>query len=136
MKIFICCSKHLYDKIQPIRAKLEEAGHVITLPDSFDDPMKEEEMKKLSKEEHVRWKGEMLRLQEKKIKDVDALVIVNFEKHGQLNYIGGATFLEMFKAWELGKKIFLMNTIPQNILEDEIKGFEPIILNGNLEMVK
>jgi len=136
MKIFICCSKHIYDRVPPIKEYLEKAGHRITLPNSFDAPMKEEEMKKLSRKEHASWKGEMLRLQEKKIREVDALVIVNFEKHGQENYIGGATFLEMFKAWELGKKIFLMNPIPKNIFEDEIMGFEPVILNGNLELVK
>ncbi len=136
MKIFICCSKHIYDKIPPIRVRLEEAGHLITLPNSFDEPMKEEKMKTLSAKEHAKWKGEMLRLQEQKIRNVDALVIVNFEKYGQQNYIGGATFLEMFKAWELRKKIFLMNPIPQNILEDEIKGFEPVILNGDLELIK
>jgi hypothetical protein len=136
MRIFICCSKHIYEKIPPIREKLEKAGHVITLPNSFDAPMKEEEMKKLSREEHAEWKGKMLRLQIEKIQNNDALLILNLEKHGQQNYIGGATFLEMFKAWETGKKIFLMNPIPQNSLEDEIKAFKPIILNGDLEMIK
>ncbi len=136
MKIFICSSKHNYDKVLPIKEKLEMSGHIITLPNSFDAPMREEEMKKLSKQEHAKWKGEMLRLQVKKIQDVDALVIANYEKRGQPNYIGGATFLEIYKAWELGKKIFLINPIPQNILEDELRRFEPIILNGDLELVK
>jgi hypothetical protein len=136
MKIFICCSKHLYDKIPKIKEDLEKAGHIITLPNSYNQPLKEEDMKKVGKEEHAKWKGEMLRLQEEKIKGVDALLILNFEKNNQLNYIGGATFLEMFKAWELGKKIFLYNPIPEGILKDEILGFEPLIINGDLTKVK
>ncbi len=136
MKIFICCSKHNYDKVEDIKQKLEKAGHIITLPNSFDEPMKEEGMKKLGAKEHADWKSEMLREQEAKIKDNDALVILNYEKKGQANYIGGATFLEMFKAWELNKPIFLINPIPNNILEDEINGFSPIILNGDLSLIK
>jgi len=40
----------------------------------------------------------------------DAVLVVNVEKNSQPNYIGGATFLEMFKAFELGRNCFL--TIP------------------------
>jgi len=43
--------------------------------------------------------------------------------------------LEMFKAWELGKKIFLYNPIPNNMLKDEIQGINPIVINGNLEQI-
>lgn len=135
MKIFICTSKHIYHRIPEIKKFLEENGHVITLPNSYDEPMKEEDMKKISKEEHSKWKSNMIKLQDPKVRANDAVLVLNFEKHGQANYIGGATFLEMFKAWELGKKIFLYNPIPENILKDEICGFNPIILNGDLSKV-
>ena len=60
------------------------------------------------------------------------------EKDGQVlkNYIGGATFLEMYDAFRLGKKIFLYNEIPNGMLFDEIEGFNPIIINGNLDIIK
>src|SRR3989344_2856023 len=103
MKIFIICSKHFYEKVMPIKKVLEAQGHRITLPNSFDEPFKEEEVKKQSKKEHIRWKQGMIRLQDTKIQAVDAVLVLNFEKHGQKNYIGGATFLEVFKAWDLGK---------------------------------
>ncbi len=135
MKIFICCSKYIYSKIPEVKRALEEAGHIITLPNSYDDPLKEEDIKKEGKEVHSKWKGDMLRLQEQKIRDNDALLILNLEKNGQENYIGGATFLEMFKAWELRKKIFLYNSIPESILKDEICGFNPVIINGNLSKI-
>ena len=73
---------------------------------------------------------------QEKIKQNDALLILNFEKHGQQNYIGGATFLEIFKAFELDKKVFLMNPIPDNIFKDELIGMNPIILNKKLSKIK
>ena len=136
MNIFICCSKYFYDRIPEIKDKLEEAGHNITLPNSFDNPMKEEEMKNKSMKEHVTWKSFMMRESEKHVKNNDAVLVLNFEKNGQANYIGGATFLEIFKAFELRKKIFMYNPIPENLLKDEITGFNPILINGDLNMVK
>ena len=34
------------------------------------------------------------------------------------------------------KKIYLYNPIPQGILYDEISGFSPIVINGNIELIK
>jgi len=136
MKIFICCSKFLYDKIPPIKDKLEELGHVVTVPNSYEEPLKEEEMKKISQKEHSKWKGNMIRLQAKKVEANDAVLILNFEKNGQKNYIGGATFLEVFRAFDSGKKIFLFNPIPDNILKDELIGMNPTIINGDLSLIK
>lgn len=136
MKIFLCCSKYLYNKVPEIKEQLERAGHEIILPNSFEDPLKEEEMKKISKEEHTRWKSNMIKLQEPKVRESDALLVLNFEKNGQQNYIGGATFLEIFKAWELDKKIFLFNSIPENILKDELIGMNPTVINGDLSKIK
>jgi hypothetical protein len=52
------------------------------------------------------------------------------------NYIGGATFLEMYDAFRLGKKIYLYNDVPEGILKDEIVGFDPIVIDGDLEKVQ
>ena len=136
MKIFICSSKHIYEKIPPIKTELERMGHVITLPNSFDNPGKEMEMKNISAEAHSLWKAEMIRLQKTKVGSNDAILVLNMEKHGQKNYIGGATFLEIYMAFELGKKIFLYNPIPENLLKDELLGMNPVIIDGDLSMVK
>ncbi len=136
MKIFICCSKYLYGKIPEVKDYLEKAGHYIILPNSFENPLKEEEMKKAGREEHIKWKSSMIRLQTPKVKESDALLILNFEKNGQPNYIGGATFLEIFRGWELNKKIYLMNPIPDNLLKDELTAMNPIILNGDLTKIR
>lgn len=92
-------------------------------------------MRALSEEEHRKWKAEMIRLQEEKVRGVDAILVLNMEKHGIDNYIGGATFLEMFKAFELGRPIYLWNPIPENILRDEIQGFGVKVINGDLSLI-
>jgi hypothetical protein len=135
MKIFICASKHLYGHVAPIKKTLEERGHVVTLPNSYDNPGKENEMMELSADEHRRWKADMLRAQGEKVACNDAILVLNMEKNGQKNYIGGATFLEIFKAFELGKKIFLFNPIPDNFLKDELLGMGPVVIDGKLELV-
>ena len=61
---------------------------------------------------------------------------MNLDKDGKKNYIGGATFLELYEAFKNEKKIFLYNPIPEGLLFDEIQGFSPVIINGNLDLVK
>lgn len=135
MKLFICCSKAFYSQIPPIKENLEKNGHIITLPNSYDNPGRENEMHERGAKEHSEWKASMIRLQAEKIKANDAILVLNFEKNGQANYIGGATFLEMFKAFELGKKIFLYNPIPVGMLKDEILGFNPILIDQDLSKI-
>ena len=93
-------------------------------------------MKALSSEQHRAWKAKMLITQGEKVAGSDAILVLNMEKNGYENYIGGATFLEIFKAFELGKKIYLYNQLPENFLKDELLGMGPMIINGNLELIK
>lgn len=80
MKIFICCSKSFYHHVNNIKAALEKAGHDITLPNSFDNPGREDEMRTLGAHQHSAWKASMLRTQEEKIRANDAILVLNFEK--------------------------------------------------------
>ena len=57
-------------------------------------------------------------------------------ENGKKNYVGGSTFLELYEAFMKGKEIYLWNEIPEGILFDEISGFSPKIINGNLDLVK
>lgn len=136
MKIFIICSKAFYDKIPEIKEKLEKKGHEIILPNSYGNSQAEEESWKLGKEAHAKFKKEMFKKSKEKVKNVDAVLTLNFEKNGIKNYIGGATFLEIYDACMEDKKIYLYNEIPEGMLYDEIAGFSPIVINGNLDMIK
>jgi len=135
MKLFVICSKHFYDRVPPIKEELERLGHEVTLPNSYDAPFKEEEMKLEGKEAHAEWKGAMMKKQIPKIEANDAVLALNFEKKGQQNYIGGATFMEIIQAWERNKGIYLYNPIPDSSFKDELTAMNPTILYGNLEMI-
>ena len=67
----------------------------------------------------------------------DAVLIVNLEKKGIKNYIGGNCLMEMGMAYVNNKKIFLLNDIPvETSYLDEIKAMDPICLSGNLSAIQ
>jgi diphthamide synthase subunit DPH2 len=136
MKILVCCSKHFYKDIEEVKSFLESRGHEISLPNSYNEPFAEERFKKMSNEEHAEWKGVMMRRDEPNIKIQDAILFLNFEKNKIPNYIGGATFLEIYTAWEMNKKIFFYNPLPNCSFIDELKAINPIIINGDLEVIR
>ncbi len=136
MKIFIICSKKFYNRIPEIESELKELGHELTMPNCYDKPETEAGYKNLGRAEHSKWKSEMIRHSESVIQNNDAVLVLNFKKDDFENYIGGATFLEMYDAFRLNKKIYLYNDIPEGILHDEIIGFNPVILNGDISKIK
>lgn len=140
MKILIICSKRFYSKIEEIKKVLEERNMEVFLPNCYDDPKAEQKMWDLGKKEHQEFKARMFKQSEDTIAKMDAVLVLNFdkEKDNQVfkNYIGGATFLEMYNAFRAGKKIFMYNDIPEGMLYDEIEGFGPIVINGDLNLIK
>ena len=143
MKIFIACSKYSYKYVDKIKLQLEFLGHEVILPNFFDTPMIEEEIKEnKSKEEHIEFCRKSFLESQNKAKESDAILVLNFEREKQINvfrndsitrnnkcpnYIGGATFLEMYDAYLNGNKIYLYNDFPSKtsvsgILYDEIEG--------------
>jgi hypothetical protein len=135
MNIFITASKSAYPQVKEVMEKLVAAGHKVTPPNGFDIAEDEEANRSLSLEEYQQWKTEMIREDGRIVAANDAILSLNFEKNGQQNYIGGATFLELFKAFDLGKKLYLYNPIPEGMLHDELIGLNPIVLNGDLSLI-
>lgn len=152
-KIFIACSKHFYNEISKIRKQLELMGYETILPNFYDTPMIEEEIKEnRSKEDHIEFCRKSFLESQFKAKESDAILVLNFERKKPINiyknssitknnvcpnYIGGATFLEMYDAYLNGNRIYLYNGMPSKnsisgILYDEIEGMQSKPLNGNL----
>jgi len=73
----------------------------------------------------------------KHILESDAIIIVNLEKKGIKNYIGGNCLMEIGMAYVNKKKVFLSNDMPTDLpYLDEIKAMDPICLHGNLSNIK
>jgi len=140
MKILIICSKKFYNKIPSIKKELEKKGIEVFLPNCYNEPNTEEKMWELGSVEHQKFKAKMFKQSESVIKNMDAVLVLNFDKitdnKVEKNYIGGATFLEIYDAFRFNKRIYLYNEIPNGILYDEIQGFAPLIINADLSKVK
>lgn len=136
MKILIICSKAFYEKIEPIKEKLEEMGNIVELPNSYYDGNVEEKAWKQGSKVHAEFKEKMFKMSKERIGNMDAVLTLNFDKNEKKNYIGGATFLELYEAFMQDKKIYLYNDIPEGMLYDEISGFSPIVIKGDLNLIK
>jgi hypothetical protein len=141
MKITVCGSVKFADKLVEIYRELEKLGH---------QPLMHEEMFGIAdgtaKElidgielDHaeVKRKNNFIKFWHDLIKSGDAVLICNFDKNGVKNYIGGNTFLEIGFAHVNGKKIFLLNPIPEELsYADEIKAMADEIIFGDLTRIK
>ena len=140
MKILLICSTTFYDKIPSIKEQLEEKGHTLVMPNCYDEPVTNEDNKKMSNDEYIAFFKRMYYESRDNISKVDAVLVINYDKTKDnilyKNYIGASTFLEMYEAFMQNKKIFMLNGYPNNMLYDEIKGFNPVILNGDLDLIK
>jgi len=70
-----------------------------------------------------------------KIKEQDAIFVINKDKNNVKNYVGGNSLIEIAFAHVLEKKIFLLNPIPEVNYSDEIEAMNPIVLDGNLNLI-
>lgn len=144
MKIVICGSIIFTPKIKEVADYLIEKGYEVELPITSQRiingelTLEEFENEQKSSEEGASRKirDDVIRRYYDIIKESDALFVVNLEKKGIANYIGGNTFLEMGFAHVLGKKIYLHNDIPDLSYTDEIKAMQPIALKGDLSKIK
>ena len=133
MKIIIVGSMVYAKDMLDAKEKLEKNNHSVTVPPNakkyVDGTMEVE-----NKQEKVEL--DIFKVYFNKIKEGDAILVINKEKKGIPNYIGGNSLIDMAFAYVLDKKIFVLNDIPKMLYTDEIKAMRPICLNGDLEKVK
>ena len=110
--------------------------HEVTLPkhtEAYADNLIPEETSSESTKNKI--EQDLIRDYFEKIKSADAILVVNVDKRGIENYIGGNAFLEMGFAHCLNKKIFIMNSVPSMIYTDEILAMQPTVLKGDLSRI-
>ena len=140
MKVLIVCSTAFYNRIDKIKEELERLGHQVTTPNHYDEPDFNDDAYNMTDEEYLEFFKSCYYESREKVSKVDAILVLNYskEKNGKIleNYIGASTFLEMYEAFMNGKKIYMINGYPDNMLLDEIKGFNPVIINEDLTIIK
>ncbi len=146
MTITICSSIDFSPKVIEIKKELEAAGHQVNIP-YFTQKILDGE---ISYEQYMASKeqagGDIL-LREAEpvdlirrywdfIKGSDAILVMNLDKKGIANYVGGSTLMEMGFAYGHGKKIFFYNPIPARSERmhyvDEIIDMKPVVIGGDL----
>ena len=136
MKIIICGSITAAREILDIKSKLEAAGHTVEIPHGVKhlEYWDRTEIATSEKAED-KVKNDVIRAYYEKIKNYDAVLVVNVDKRGVKDYIGGNTFLEMGFAQILNKKLYCLNPLPDLPYTAELEAMQPVILNGNLSQI-
>jgi len=128
MKIVVSGNVYMLPDIMDVQDQLETKKHKVFPIFEYLDELEEKNEKKKEKNRLSFFD---------KLKKSDALLVVNNSlKNGRKNYISGSSFLEMGFAHALGKKLFILQGVPEVSYKDEILAMEPIILNGNLSKIK
>ncbi|MCU0679812.1 MAG: hypothetical protein MUF50_00710 [Planctomycetes bacterium] len=139
MKIYVLGSNSFVHKMVECKNKLRVLGYDGWIHQDYEDHVLGEKrafLQNASAEENAEYKKthDYIRIHYKHILESDAILIVNLEKRGIENYIGGNCLMEMSQAYVNNKKIFLLNDIPQNVpYYEEIKAMDPVCLRGKLE---
>lgn len=141
MKIYVLGSNSFIEEMVQCKNKLCKLGHEGWIHPDYEahvNGSKKQVVEALSTGEHAKWKmdNDYIKQHYKHILESDAVLVVNLEKKGIKNYIGGNCLMEMGMAYVNNKKIFLLNDIPQDLpYLDEIIAVRPIALEGSLENV-
>jgi hypothetical protein len=146
MKICLCGSIAFYDQLVVMKEKLEKLGHEVELPplkikDEKGRPLSVTDYYDLRKAEtnDQSWiwqrKRDTIRMHFDKINWSDAILVLNYDKKGIANYIGGNVLMEMGVAFYLNKLIYLLRPLPEISYREEILGMFPIVINGDLNKI-
>jgi len=128
-----------YIEMNAVKEGLEVLGHDVLVPIEVEnDQVPIDARPDVTDEEKISAKIEYDFIREHffKIQVSEAILILNFEKNGIPGYIGGNTFLEMGYAFGLGKKIFLMNPVPDMNYSVEMYSMKPTIIDSDLGRIR
>jgi len=150
MKITICGSIEFTPQILGVKSELEKLGHSVAIPLfsqkiaqgelSLDEFKNKKELDGGDINIRNNQSEDLIRRYWDLIKNSDAILVLNLEKRGLKNYIGGSVLMEMGFAYGHNKKIFLYNPLPEKSERihylDEIIDMDPIIINSDLTLIK
>lgn len=137
MIITICGSMVFSKKMLETQQLLEDAGHTVYVSGTTKSYLGKTEHEAEHLAIKIKNESDAIKQHYKKIEKSDAILVLNFEKKGIDNYIGGNTFLEIGFAFVLEKKIYLLNPVPKiSYYESEIKSMRPVILNNDLANIE
>lgn len=130
--ITLCGSMKLIEKMLEVEKGLKAMGYNVFVP-SLEETG---DYASMSVPEQYVFKNRMIVDHLNKIKEGDAVLIVNDRLKDTDSYIGANSFLEIGFAFSLGKKIYLLNKVPDQSNSVEIGGMFPVCLDGDLSKIQ
>ncbi len=138
MRIFLVASMNFYPKLIEVQSQLVNMGHVVEIPisakmmidsGSFDPSNFKESFTNQQKKDFFRNNLD-------RMKDCDAILVINEEKNGIAGYIGTSVIMEIGIAFYLNKKIYLWNPMsPDAAYKPEIDAFEAMVINQDITQI-
>ena len=137
MKIGIIGSMQYVEKMLEIKNSLIKMGHDAFVTDLHKALIGKTDEEKEKIKLHQKYNMDAIREFWRAMQGADAVLVLNYDKNGIKNYIGGNTLMEIGFAHVLNQKIFLLNPIPEiSYYKTEIEAVKPIIINENLAKIK
>ncbi len=136
MKIGIIGSMQFTDKMLEVKEKLQELGHNAFVTDLHKDMVgkTDDEIERIKL--HQKHNMDAIREFWRMMQGADAVLVLNYDKNGIKNYVGGNTLMEIGFAHVLNQKVFMLNPIPEiPYYKSEIEAVKPIILNGDFSKI-
>ena len=137
--ITICSSAAFYKHVTDLRDQLETMGFQVLIPEMADQMKTNNDYEVTHYKSWLIGSGEydkkakFMRGHFDKVAEGDAILVVNDQKHGIDNYIGGNVLMEMSLAFYLRKSIFILNDFPaESAYDEELRGFLPTLLGGDI----
>lgn len=141
--IVICSSANFYKHSFEISISLKKMGYKTLVPVTI------KKMKKsgnFNAADYRTWfkdsstfkrKTYLMRNHFNKIAKGDAILVVNDEKRGIQGYIGANVLMEMGLAFHLGKPIYILNEVHEDMpVYEEVRAMNSIIIGGDLSKIK
>jgi hypothetical protein len=138
--ITICSSANFYRQAVDIQEQLAGESFDVVMPKTAE---KMKQTGDFDVSHYKTWfanandydkKAELMRAHFDRIAEGDAILVLNYEKNGKQNYIGGNVLMEMSLAFYLHKPIFIINEFPEDsAYEEEIRGMLPVVLHGRVQ---
>jgi hypothetical protein len=137
--ITICSSSSFYKQANELQDKLVALGYEVLVPNMATEMRRENNYERkffqpwLTDKNAYDVKAKLIHGHFDKVAKADAVLILNGEKHGVKNYIGGNVLMEMGLAFHLGIPIYIFYNVPEeSSFMEEIRGMMPVLLNGDI----
>jgi hypothetical protein len=142
MVITICSSVSFYPSVIEIQAQLEGMGYKVLIPHTA---IIMQQTNNFNREDYSPWlqnpqdyskKRELIDKHFDKVKEADAVLIVNNEKNSIPGYIGGNVLMEITLAYFLKKPIYILNPLDEKLpVKEEVYSINPIFLHGDITKI-